>query len=425
MKVLNKKGVILGIVIIYMLILTILGYGLLQLSYANAMQTEKAVWSNQAFWLAEAGIQQAFITLRTTPSYWGVNTTLSGSVGPGSYQVPITITFEHIPGQLDKYTIVSTGSFNNQTRIVTLTSRPVSCAGFLFLTNNENGVWYITGDTLTGPVYTNGQLHINGNPVFNAPVSSAASTIDYYHDGPPRDNPTFNSSLNLSAAAAAMPIYTTNAIASEAGRTTYDSNPQHTYSFTGNTVVTLLSNGTMNVTNSDRGLTNYNLPIPSSGALFVSGGYLDISGTLNGQLTAGTDRDIFITNNILYNDDPRTNPDSTDTLGLVSQRNVYVDGGAPDNLEIDAYIVAPNENHSFIVENYDTSHKGTLTVYGGITQHTRGPVGTCNSDGTKRSGYSKNYSYDTRFLNMSPLYFPPAMDQSGAMLLNKESWHEG
>ena len=59
MSISNRRGVILGVVLIYMIIMTILGYGLLQLSYANSVQTNKSVSSNQAFWAAEAGMRKA------------------------------------------------------------------------------------------------------------------------------------------------------------------------------------------------------------------------------------------------------------------------------------------------------------------------------------------------------------------------------
>jgi hypothetical protein len=62
--------------------------------------------------------------------------------------------------------------------------------------------------------------------------------------------------------------------------------------------------------------------------------------------------------------------------------------------------------------------KGTLTVYGGIVQKNRGPVGTFYSNGQKASGYSKDYYHDPRF-TMNP---PPFMPNTGDY--DTLSWEE-
>jgi hypothetical protein len=66
---------------------------------------------------------------------------------------------------------------------------------------------------------------------------------------------------------------------------------------------------------------------------------------------------------------------------------------------------------SFMRDNWSQGLKGTLTVYGGIIQDERGPVGTFNGGtGQKISGYSKDYTYDTRLLNTPPPFFPTTGD---------------
>jgi hypothetical protein len=67
-------------------------------------------------------------------------------------------------------------------------------------------------------------------------------------------------------------------------------------------------------------------------------------------------------------------------------------------------------NTSFMLNNWWVGPaKGTLTVFGGIIQDERGPVGTF-SGSTKVSGYSKNYEYDTRLLNSPPPFVPTTGD---------------
>jgi hypothetical protein len=85
-----------------------------------------------------------------------------------------------------------------------------------------------------------------------------------------------------------------------------------------------------------------------------------------------------------------------------------ISSGAPTNLRIDASIMALNT--SFMLTNWWVGPaKGTLTVFGGIIQKERGPVGTFSGT-TKVSGYSKNYQYDTRLLNSPPPFVPTTGD---------------
>jgi hypothetical protein len=166
----------------------------------------------------------------------------------------------------------------------------------------------------------------------------------------------------------------------------------------------------MNVTNSRNNWNNRNMPLPANGALFVNSGSLTISGTLNGRLTVGASSDIIVPNNIVYADNPRTNPNSDDVLGIIAERDVVILDHAPANLGIDGCIMALDT--SFMMENWwQGPPKGTLTVYGGIIQEERGPVGTFNgSTGQKISGYSKDYSYDTRLLGNPPPFMPTTGD---------------
>lgn len=96
------------------------------------------------------------------------------------------------------------------------------------------------------------------------------------------------------------------------------------------------------------------------------------------------------------------------TLGFIG-RNVKVASGAPQNMEIDAVIMAGGSNTSdgsFYVEDYNTKKPtGNLKVLGGIIQKDRGPVGTL-SGGLLATGYQKDYYYDGRMADNPPPYFP-------------------
>lgn len=51
---------------------------------------------------------------------------------------------------------------------------------------------------------------------------------------------------------------------------------------------------------------------------------IHVEGTVDGQITILSDRDILIEDNIVYDDDPRINPNSDDYLGLIARHRVTI-----------------------------------------------------------------------------------------------------
>jgi len=374
----------------------------------------------RAFNFAEAGLDHAITWLRAqlSPPVGNRTNPWGGTqnIGGGSYSVTITdLGAIGGSGNIRRYRVTSTGSFGNMSRALTNYVQVDNYARYIWFTDSETfnrtTVWFWTQDYLSGPTHTNAHFNIFRNPVFAGAVGSADDYIRFYNNGrninlsqltnPPYDIPDFQQGLDFGVEPTTMPSQALNlrSAASNGG-----------VSLRGNTTVVLNNNGTMNVTNSRQGWSNRNMPLPANGALFVNIGSLTISGTLNGRLTAGASKDIIIPNNIVYADNPRTNPNSDDVLGIIAERDVVVDDIAPTNLEIDGSIMALDT--SFMMEKWwKGPPKGTLTVYGGIIQEERGPVGTFNgSTGQKLSGYSKNYSYDPRLLGAPPPFMPTTGD---------------
>ena len=141
MKKLNQKGAILGIVLIFMLIFTLMGFGLLNLSAVDAVEVVKAVQSTQAFWAAEAGLEKAKWHLKIDKSW---NNSLDDSFGNGSY----IVILENAGS--DEVTIKSTGTINNQDRAVEVTidfSWPEEILNYAVFTDSDDklvlrGEWW-------------------------------------------------------------------------------------------------------------------------------------------------------------------------------------------------------------------------------------------------------------------------------------------
>jgi hypothetical protein len=147
-----------------------------------------------------------------------------------------------------------------------------------------------------------------------------------------------------------------------------------------------------------------------------------VQGTLSGQVTIAADNYGWVTGDLTYHDA------SSDVLGLVGQNAVWVWNPAgttkvgngntsgvttlltDSGRTIDAAIMSVS--HTFQVQNYNVTAtnnsalnggRGNLTVLGAIAQEFRGTVGQ------SPAGYSKQYSYDTRFRNIAPPKFLQAV----------------
>ncbi len=376
----------------------------------------------QAYYLASSGLDRAIYWLRAQPAPpegnstdpWGGGAQV---LGGGTYTVTIT-DLGVVGGEgssIRRYRVTSAGSFGNTTRNLTNYVQADSYARYLWFTNAEvfgsSNVWFWSQDFLTGTMHTNAHLNIFGNPYFGGEASSTDDYIKFYNNGSsvnlsqtanaPYDNPTFVQGMQFGTEATTMPSQALNlrAAASSGG-----------LALKGNTTIVMNTDGTINVTNAAKSWDNQNMSLPANGALFVNKGTLSVSGALNGRLTIGASKEVIITNNVTYASDPEDDPSSDDVLGIISEADVVIDDGAPSDLEINACIMALNT--SFMMENWNVGPpKGTLTVYGGIIQDERGPVGTFNgSTGTKLSGYSKNYSYDPRLLATPPPFMPTTGD---------------
>ena len=418
--IINNKGV--ALITTYMVIAVLVAFGGLVIDVSNSQNKTANTFKRQAqvISIAEAGLDRGLVWIRSqgTPPSGSIASITQNLPPTGTPLGSYTVVFTDLgsPGgapTVRRYRVRSTGTIGTVSQTVTNYIQTDNYARYIWFTNSESyqgtNVWFWDLDHLNGPTYTNGHFNIKGDPIFGGEVRSVDAYLRYYNNGtninssnlsnPPYDLPDFQDTVTLGSDSINMP---TQALSLRTASTNGG------IRYTGDTTILLNSNGTMNVTTS--GHTYNNISLPANGALFVNDGSLNISGTLSGRLTAGASGDINITNNIRYADDPRLpGSTSTDTLGLISEGDVVIDEDASyTNLEIDASIMALNT--SFMLEEWwKNGARGTLSVFGGIIQKQRGPVGTFSGT-TKVSGYSKNYDYDARLLNSPPPFVPTTGD---------------
>jgi len=404
-----RRGSVLVFSYLVTIVVMILIAASFQRSATELRASEQFADALHAFYLAEGGVDDSIVWLRTRPSPPAGAMRFNPFGGPrglgrGQYTAEIDPDDNNPTAFVDRFAIDSIGQSGRiqvRRRIVHLLSNE-SFSRYSYFTDLERmaggtPIWFTTRDHLAGPVHTNDMLNIAGSPVFDGPVSSAADRLRYFNGGPPRDNPAFNAGLRLNAESVRLPLTVVPL------RTAAQSSGLW---LEGNTTIAFQANGTMLVTNPVRGWVNAPQPIPQNGAVFVNRGNLTVSGTVKGQVTLGTSHNVIVANSVQYATDPQVDSASTDLLGLVAEHNVVIARNAPQDVTIHGSVMGLNE--SFTVENWwQGPPKGTLRVFGGIIQDRRGPVGTFSgSTGAKLSGYTKDYQYDTRLANMAPPFYP-------------------
>ncbi len=287
--------------------------------------------------------------------------------------------------------------------------------------NYCNNIYFISGETIGGPLHTNDRLAIYGSPTFGRDLSDTieVSSPPPGWTGINSPSPNFVGTFITNAPVLTPPP--TN------GQLAQIADPS--YKFEGQVHIALSGNQ-ITVTDEDGSVGP--MPFPSNGVIYVSNGtgcssayspftatYEDsggcgnayVSGDYSGRLTVAAENDVVVEGDL--------NRQADGMLGLISNNFVRVmhqfdaqtgrrscNGGSngPNTLNdvtIDAAILAIN--HSFIVDHYDCGASlGTLEVNGAIAQRFRGAVGTFGSSST---GYLKDYNYDDRLRFVTPPHF--------------------
>ncbi|MFH1313140.1 MAG: DUF4900 domain-containing protein [Candidatus Eisenbacteria bacterium] len=149
------------------------------------------------------------------------------------------------------------------------------------------------------------------------------------------------------------------------------------------------------------------------GMVYVTGGISSIGGKArvagtpppaleeHTQVTITAKDDILIDRDIVYEDFVSTDC----VLGVYSAGgDIRITTAAPDELMLDAYILAAGSRGAFTVDNYNRgSYRGQVHLRGGVVEKYYGPFGTFGQNGAQ-TGYGRDFRYDRR--GISPPYYP-------------------
>jgi hypothetical protein len=299
-------------------------------------------------------------------------------------------------------------------------SYDIPASRYFWFTNNENGVYWIAGDTVWGPIHSNGVLKTNGDPVFygkataktgiNPSPTAPGSNAHFYGgyeigvdvDLPTDMSPMITAALNANGGTPGSGGADWNT------KSMYNQEVWFEFLNNGDVIRTIPSLGVLDTVT----LTD----ITSTGVIQCNQD-VHVKGVLDGQISIHTDQTIYIEDDIVYANNPLVDPSSDDILGLVADGDVLIADNPANwtDVSIQATIIAPNGG--FGADNYSSRPvSGAIYLTGSVVQDSRGPVGTFTHSITH--GFSKRYYYDPRLQSMAAPYYPTLRE------LHLVSWWE-
>lgn len=374
-------------------------------AYENSLRYYQGVKGRN---IAIAGANLAANYIFLYPPNIGTNGWFAGYTTPvsfdgGTFTVTVDSTSSIDPNTGERrLTLRATALYDDSLTTVTVTMRPSNFAKFaVYAGTTASAVYWATGDSIFGPVHVQGTLKTFGTPFFGGKVTTK-NGVDSTSAG--ASHPKFNAGVENGVNIPLNKNYQKLRDKAASGGKLFTGAGDLFLKFKGDSIswrrganpdtTTLLTtfspNGTIVLNN-------------STGVLHVEGvvkgrytvGSLDTTGT-----TKGT---VMIDNNITYYTDPRTNPASTDMLGIVAHNSITIkDNSATSGPNFTVMGALFSYKSSIQVQNLSTRPLGTLYSYGGWT--VEDISATTNSSITK--GLSVNIRFDERFRTTAPPSFP-------------------
>lgn len=309
-------------------------------------------------------------------------------------------------------TIVAEGTFNNVTKTIIVQLRPSNFAKF--------GNYYAsitampaTGDTFHGPFHVNGTLYTYGSPVFLGKVSSKGN-LTKYGSGSPVFNAGYQPGVDI-------PLqFDTTGLRTKAGPTVFrgTSSPNRGVDvrlyFNNDGTVTYQSKPEGSSTWSPSTTTSLSTFAPN-GVIYVEKGNIYTKGTLDGNVTIVATKanrtgfgNVYIENDIRYKDNPRTNSNSNDMLGIIAEENIRIKDNTDTrgkNIYTEASMFAMNGNIGPEDGLITQSFLGNWYILGGLIAKTTRETATYSGSNPVK-GLRFNHRFDERFYTVTPPAFP-------------------
>jgi Tfp pilus assembly protein PilX len=444
----RQQGTILIYTVVIMFIFSLVMMGLLAYSTMELRVTRSAVYKEQAFDIAEAGADYYEWHLAnfssdfydgnasTTPGPYVHNYTDNDTgavIGKFSLSItPPTVGSTIVTIQSTGYTLAN----QQEKRAVTVKYGIPSLAQYAFLTNGD--AWIGSTESVSGQFLSNGGVRFDGTG--NAAIMSAkASYTCQSWSGSPcpqNENGIWGSApqstqnfwqypvSNVDFSSITANFATIKSSAQSAGIYLAPSNADgYSLVFNADGTVTIYKvtslqsdpsgqdvNGVTHNTSLDyknRTLVSTQA-IPANGIIYVED-KIWVEGTVKGRVlvaaavlpyNSATAPSIIIPNNIVY-----AAKDGTNSLGLISQQDILISYLSPNNLEIDAALIAQNGS----AQRYYWAGNvlNAITIYGATASFGTWTWSWVDGGGNTVSGYTNtNTTYDSNLLYSPPPSFP-------------------
>ncbi|MCH7770861.1 MAG: hypothetical protein IIA49_07580 [Bacteroidetes bacterium] len=300
--------------------------------------------------------------------------------------------------------IVAVGDYRGASSTVKVTLAPSKFSKFAYYSVSEGGnIWWTMNDTVWGPFHTQDFMRVYRHPVFYGKATTKRRLI--YYTNKRRDKPRFYGGFEKGVN---LPLPTDGVanIEPEADDDGFKISGQDTVYMTFD-----YDSLKYRFAYSDEDTVVYLPSVAPNGIIFAKNSVIRLKGIVQGQYSvvssgpSGKGK-IYLDDDIIFSQDPRTNPASTDLLGIIAENEVLITDNVPNYSDINIHASIYAETGGFGAENYASRPvSGNINILGGIIQHTRRAVGTFNSGGAV-SGFSKRYRYDERLRIASPPGFP-------------------
>lgn len=315
-------------------------------------------------------------------------------------------------------TIISEGTYQGVTRTVIVELRPSYFSKFGNYYSSISA-YPATGDTFNGPFHVNAKLTTYGTPVFWGKVTTRTGLT---LQGSPK-NPKFYGGYESGVDIPLQFDTTGFRTAAVSGGKFFNDTTN-----TGKVIDIRLyfnANGTVTYSRSINGGA-WNTPrteplstFAPNGIVYVEKGNIYTKGTVKGQITIVATKkgvngrgNVYQEDDLLYSDNPLTNPNSRDILGIVAEDNIRIKSNSNTlggDVVTQASMFALNgtvgPEDGLVTQNF----LGSWRILGGIiAKDTRvtATYGTVGGVTVPIKGLRLVHTYDQRFMTYVPPYFP-------------------
>ncbi len=327
--------------------------------------------------------------------------------------------------------ITSTADIDGESVTVTVADWELPYSYYAYFVNKFTGGWYGTGEDFWGPVHCNDAFRIDRDrwhsgvfypgPIFNGNLTTSGGLYirgsgHYYdEDDIPGADYTGLTGDNNDFTHRVIP-FNTSALSIDYSKVTGTPLDIETLfpSSVGDIFVYFFADGSITLQNKT-GTHVVTMDIADiTSHVIVAKRDLHIQGTIKGNLSIETSKDMFIDGDIIYSDAtqnaegiPSVPEDSEDMLGLIADEifipadKHYDLGGEWPGCMIMANIVTPND---ITIQNWGGKYYGFWTTFGSRLQSK--PIVTWNGNLAQPKGFKERIVYDNRFRTKSPPGIP-------------------